>query len=153
MKAYKSNDLFYAYFVLVSIPSLAAFIYLLTKKSIELPLLICGEIVFAVIIALSVVATVSHLLLPLIVLEMDDESITLYKRRTKTAYKLCEITKVKIWMNNTLTLKFNMAVSGKTVNVEYHVKDIKSTRTLLLVMMKTHGIEVEEYIEEVVIGD
>ena len=59
----------------------------------------------------------------------------------------------EVWINNTLTLKFNMCASGKAVNVEYHVKDIKSTRTLLTVMMKAHGIEVEEYIEEVVIGD
>ena len=153
MKVYKSNKLFYIYSLLVTIPSLAIFIYLLMEKGIELPLLICGEISLALIIALSVVATVYHHLLPPTALEIDNESITLYRRRTKTAYKLCEITKVKIWMNNTLTLKFNMAVSGKAVNVEYHVKDIKSTRTLLTVMMKAHGIEVEEYIEEVVIGD
>ena len=153
MKVYKSNKLFYVYSLLVTIPSLAAFIYLLTEKGIELPLLIFGEISLALIIALSVVATVYHHLLPPIVLEMDDESITLYRRRTKNTYRLCEITKVKVWMNNAFTLKFNMSVSGKTVNVEYHVKNMESTRTILVEIMKVRGIEVEEYFEEVVIGD
>ena len=153
MKAYKSNVFFYAYLVLVTLPALASFIYLLTEKGIELPLLICGEIVLAAIIVLSVVATVHHHLLPLIALEMDNESITLYQRRTKTTYRLCEITKVKVWMNNTLTLKFNMSVSGKAVNVEYHIKHMPITRILFVEIMKAHGIEVEEYFEEVVIGD
>ena len=153
MKVYKSNKLFYVYSLLVTIPSLAAFIYLLTEKGRELPLLIFGEISLALIIALSVVATVYHHLLPPIVLEMDDESITLYRRRTKNTYRLCEITKVKVWMNNAFTLKFNMSVSGKTVNVEYHVKNMESTRTILVEIMKVRGIEVEEYFEEVVIGD
>ena len=153
MKAYKSNKLFYAYLVLVTLPSLAAFIYLLTEKGIDLSLLICSEIVLAAIITLSVVATVSHFLSPKTALETDDESITLYKRRTKTTYRLCEITKVKVWMSNAFTLKFNMSVSGKTVNVEYHVKDMKNTRTLLVEIMKSHGIEVEEYFEEVALGD
>lgn len=153
MKAYKSNKLFYAYLVLVTLPSLAAFIYLLTEKGIDLSLLICSEIVLAAIITLSVVATVSHFLSPKTALETDDESITLYKRRTKTTYRLCEITKVKVWMSNDFTLKFNMSVSGKAVNVEYHVKDMKNTRTLLVEIMKAHGIEVEEYFEEVALGD
>ena len=153
MKAYKSNKLFYAYLVLVTLPSLAAFIYLLTEKGIDLSLLICSEIVLAAIITLSVVATVSHFLSPKTALETDDESITLYKRRTKTTYRLCEITKVKVWMSNDFTLKFNMSVSGKALNVEYHVKDMKNTRTLLVEIMKAHGIEVEEYFEEVALGD
>lgn len=153
MKAYKTNKLFYAYLVLVTLPSLAAFIYLLTEKGIDLSLLICSEIVLAAIITLSVVATVSHFLSPKTALETDDESITLYKRRTKTTYRLCEITKVKVWMSNAFTFKFNMSVSGKAVNVEYHVKDMKNTRTLLVEIMKAHGIEVEEYFEEVALGD
>ena len=153
MKAYKSNKFFYAYSVLVTLPSLAAFIYLLTEKGTEVPLLICGEIVLAVIIAVSVVATVSHHLSPAIAFETDDESITLYKRRTKNTYRLCEITRAKVWMNNTFTLKFNMYVSGKAVNIEYHVKNMKNARTLLVEIMKAHGIEVEEYFEDVPLGD
>ena len=153
MKVYKSNKLFYAYSVLVTLPSLAAFIYLLTEKGIDLSLLICSEIVLAAIIALSVVATVSHFLSPKTALEIDNESITLYRRRTKTTYRLCEITKVKVWMSNAFTLKFNMSVSGKTVNVEYHVKNMESTRAILVEIMKVRGIEVEEYFEEVALGD
>ena len=153
MKAYKSNTFFYVYSLTATLLCALAFILLPAEKGIELPLLICGRVVLAAITVLSLAATVSHLLLPVTALETDDESITLYKRRTKTTYKLCEISKIKVWMSNTFTLKFNMSVGGKAVNVEYHVKNLKNTRTLFVETIKAHGIEIEEYVEEVAFGD
>lgn len=156
MKAYNSNKFFYLYSVFVILPCAFALVFLITQKANDIEVLIMQiavEIILAITIICVSASVVYHHLLPKVVLEINESTLTLYKAKSHTSYSISDISKAKVWMNNSFTLKSNIYIYGKKTNLEYHVKELKKTRADFIEVLKKSGIEVEEFYEDPTLGD
>jgi hypothetical protein len=155
MKAYNSKLFIYLYLLFVTLPCTAGLIFLLTRgENTEDPMLfILAEAVLAVAITLMVAAAIYRHFLPSVILEVTDEVLTVYKAKTQTAYKLADISKIRICTNNSWTIRFTVYCGSKSTNIELHAKDTAGTRLTLINLLMDYGIDVELYSERYEIGD
>jgi hypothetical protein len=155
MKAYNSKLFIYLYLLFVTLPCTAGLIFLLTRgENTEDPMLfILAEAVLAVAITLMVAAAIYRHFLPSVILEVTDEVLTVYKAKTQTAYKLADISKIRICTNNAWTIRFTVYCGKKSTNIELHAKDTAGTRLTLINLLMDYGIDVELYSERYEIGD